>query len=346
MISGGERDPTTHVLGLNHRTAPVSIREQFAADPLRTRDWLELAPGNAPIRESVLLSTCNRVDLHVVTPDASLITPQATELTPHAAYYHPRAEAVTHLLSVASGLDSLVLGEHEIMAQIKEALKLSLEEGRCGPTLARLFHHALRSGKRARSETAISSGLFSVGQCAARKAQAVLGELAGKRLLIFGAGRIAHVTAKHMIAAEAGPIAVYSRTKERAEALALPLGATAVDALGLMDALRDSDILVGCATAPHHLVGCAEIVEATHARNRRPLVVIDLGMPRNVDPEVGRLPGVHLFNIDHLEAVVAEDIGSREAESERVRTIVREEVATFQCYRLMLTSGFAPVEAH
>jgi glutamyl-tRNA reductase len=337
--------PAISVVGISHRTAPVSIREKLAIDQAQACQWLEGAidgfafgdNGRLTLRESVLLTTCNRAELYFLADGLTTQTqgvaagPTGADLAYDALYYHGGAEAVAHLFSVASGIDSLVLGEYEIQAQVKHALVRALSEDRCGPVLARLFRHALRAGKRVRRETAISSGLFSVGQCAARKAQAILGDLRGKNLLLFGAGQVAHVTAKHMIEAGVGHVAVYSRTRQRAKALAQPLGATSVDALGLMAALRNSDILVGCASAPHHIVGCAEILEATRARDRRPLVVVDLGVPRNVDPEVGSLSEVHLFNIDDLEAVVAESKVSREAELEKAHAIVKEEVAAFDC---------------
>ena len=148
-------------------------------------------------------------------------------------------------------------------------------------------------------------------------------------MLLFGAGRMAHVTAKHLLACDAGPVSVYSRTYARAQALAETLSGSAVELSGLMDTMRNCDVIVGCASAPHHLVGPRELGEAMTAREGRPLVVVDLGMPRNVDPAAAALPGLHLFNLDDLEQIVAQHRGAREAEVARVEAIVAEEVEAF-----------------
>ncbi len=320
---------------------PLADRERFASSAESNLSVLERTRATLGAKECAILRTCNRVEIYSVTAAGhcpkeavrALFSEacEAPDLSLADSVYHYSGEdATTHLFRVASGLDSMILGEHEVLGQVKSALNEALESGHAGPILTRLFNHAIRVGKRARRETAISSGIFSVGQCAARLAQEVLGELRAKRLLVFGAGRIAKVTAKHMAALGAGPITVFSRTRERAQCLAAMLEAEAVTAENLPEVLQTSDILVGCASAPHHVVKAAEIHEATKNRDGRPLVVIDLGVPRNVDPEVGKLPGVRLFNLDDLEYVVAENIEAREAEIQRVNAIVAEEAADFQ----------------
>jgi glutamyl-tRNA reductase len=329
---------TVHVVGTNHKHTALADRERLAVGEESPQDLLERARAALGARECVVLRTCNRVEVYFLASPAGYSEQAAAEMftgicdpstsSPASVIYHYASEdAATHLFEVACGLDSMILGEHEILGQVKSALSEAAQTGDAGPILTRLFNRAIRAGKRARSETAISSGIFSVGQCAARLAQQVLGELNGKRLLVLGAGRIAKVTAKHMVALGAGPAAVLSRTRERAEELAAMLDGEVVTAEELPQNLRACDILAGCASAPHHVVGCAEIERAMGDRIGRPLVVIDLGMPRNVDPEVGELPGVRLFNLDHLGAVVAENIGAREAEIERVKAIVTEEIA-------------------
>ena len=326
-----------HVVGTNYKQAPIAAREGLAYGAGREQ-FLAQARRAQAAREAVLLRTCNRLELYYLGPSHPDL---ARELLCHAAgaevcllpesvYHHTGAAAVRHLFSVASGLDSMVLGEHEILGQVKAA---AMADREAGPILKRLFDHAVRTGKRARRETAISSGIFSVGQCAARTAQAVLGRLDHKHLLVFGAGRIAKVTAKHMATLGVAPVTVFSRTYARSLELAELFGGRAVVAEGLMEALQQCDIIVGCTSAPHHVITCDHIAEAVRHRAGRPLVVIDLGLPRNVDPAVGRLSGVHLFNLDDLEGVVATHLGEREQEVARVTALVEEEVADFLAWR-------------
>ncbi len=329
------------VVGTNHKHTPLAGRERLTPSGESARDLLERARAALGARECVMLRTCNRVEIYFVASAERPGERGAQELfrevcgpsakvSSDSIYHYCGGEATRHLFEVACGLDSMILGEHEVLGQVKVALSEARESGHAGPVMTRLFSHAIRVGKRARRETAISSGIFSVGQCAARLARQVLGELRGKHLLVFGAGRIAKVTAKHMAALGVGPITVFSRTRERAQDLATMLEGRAITADELPQALLASDILVGCASAPHHVVDAADIQQATRDRDGRPLVVVDLGVPRNVDPEVGGIQGVHLFNIDDLSAVVAENAGAREAEMQRARAIVEEEVADSQ----------------
>lgn len=332
------------VVGTNHKYSPLGIREALAADGGFERVLAKRARAELGASECVVVCTCNRLELYYVGPSGDGLGPAAKQLICEAGqagdrisedrvYHHVGTEAACHLFRVACGLDSMVLGEHEILGQVKAALVGALSSGYAGPILKRLFQQAVRAGKRARRETAISSGIFSVGQCAARMAMEVLHDIRGKQVLVFGAGRIAKVTAKHMVSLGAGRVTVFSRTYERAEALASLVGGRAVRAEALPEVLGSSDIVVGCAAAPHHLITADQIREATQGRDGRPLVVVDLGVPRNVDPAVEELPGVHLFNLDHLEAVVGGHAREREAEVARVQAIVSEESCAFHQWR-------------
>ncbi len=326
-------------LGINYRQASVAAREQIGADRSATKLVEEMmALLNAS--ECVLLQTCNRVEMYYVAPPDPVRNAAARALlcsaddddclSPDSAYHLADAEAIRHLFHVASGLDSMVLGEYEILGQVKAAVSEAASNGWSGPVLRRLFDHAARAGKRARNETGISSGIFSVGQCAARMAQEAIGSLESKQVLVFGAGRIGRTTAKHMASLGIRPIAVFSRTHERACELAGICGGRAVTAEELPATLRDSDIVVGCASAPHFVITAADLEPAIRGREDRPLVVVDLGVPRNVAPAVAGMPGIILFNIDDLEQVVAQHAGERELEVERVRVIVEEEAGTFE----------------
>lgn len=327
------------IVGTNHRQAPVAARERFVADESAS-SLIEGARALLGASECVLLRTCNRVELYyVASPDLARDAPAKALLcradggiclSPDSVYHLAGADAMRHLFEVAAGLDSMVLGEYEILGQVRAAVPEATTNGCAGPVLRRLFDHAVRAGKRARRETAISSGIFSVGQCAARMAQEATGSLEGKQVLVFGAGRIARVTAKHMASLGVGPILVFSRTHEKACDLATACGGRAITAQELPATLQSSDIVVGCASAPHYVITTTDLERALRDRRDRPLVVVDLGVPRNVDPTVAEMSGIHLFNIDDLERVVAQHGGEREREVERVRVIVEEEVSAFE----------------
>ncbi len=336
-LTRSARVDSIQVLGTNYRQAPVAARERVVTDG-SGGGLVEAARAALGASECVLLRTCNRVELYYLGPcddsreagaKALLCGGDDECLTPDSVYHLAGADAVRHLFEVAAGLDSMVLGEYEILGQVKAAAPEAAANGWAGPVLRRLFDHATRVGKRARRETAISSGIFSVGQCAARAAEDILGSLAGKRVLVFGAGRIAKVTAKHMASLGVGPILVFSRTHEKACELASACGGRAVTAGELPATMAESDIVVGCASAPHYVITPADLASAAADRAERPLVVVDLGVPRNVDPAVTEMPGVHLFNIDDLECVVAEHAGERAREVELVRAIVDEEAGAF-----------------
>lgn len=329
------------VVGTNHRHTALAGRELLALNGGCAREALARLRSALSADECVMLRTCNRVEIYYVASqgmrggqvaeDAFCRALDPTDAASTASVYHHSGErAARHLFEVASGLDSMVLGEHEILGQVKSALYEAVDGGHAGRALTRLFNQAIRVGKRARRETAISSGIFSVGQCAVRVAQESLGTLKGKRVVVFGAGRIAKMAAKHMAAQGTEPIAIFSRTAAKAQHLADMLAGRAITALELPELLRRSDILVGCAAAPHYVIDTHQIQRAMGSREGRPLVVIDLGVPRNVEPSVGSLPGVRLFNIDDMESVVAENVGAREAEIQRVHAIVDEEVSDFQ----------------
>jgi glutamyl-tRNA reductase len=329
------------VLGTNHKGASLDDREQMAASAGTDDGFLGRAGAALGARECVALRTCNRIEIYYLASttrqdehsveelfrDAcGLSAPTSTD----SVYCYSGEEAASHLFAVACGLDSMVLGEHEILGQVRSALGQAVRLGHAGPGLTDLFNHAVRVGRRARRETAISSGIFSVGQCAVRLARQALGDLKGSRLLVVGAGQIARVVAKHMAAMGLQCVTIFSRTTERAQELAATLGGRAITADELPQALLMSDIVVGCAAVPHHCIGAAQIRRATQERGGRPLVVVDMGVPRNVEPEVGQLAGVHLFDLDDLSAVVAENRDAREAEILRVKSIIAEEVIAYQ----------------
>jgi len=327
-----------HAAGISHRRTPVERREKAAVPATALPDMLRRAREQLGATECVVLSTCNRTEIYYVRPDADgraigeLLRPHeaARGAIPESEIYRlSGVDAATHLCEVAAGLDSLILGEHEILAQVKAALEAARAAGCAGPVLTRLFHHALRAGKRARAETAIASGIFSVGHCAAQAASDALGGLAGKAVLVIGAGRIAEATAKHLAHQGASPIVVANRTLDRAREVAQRLDARADNITNLPRLLPAADLIVTCTSAPHFILDAAQARRAMAERNGRPLVIIDVSVPRDVEPDVETVPGVRLFNLDGLEPIVAGNARAREGEVTAARAIIAQEVRAF-----------------
>jgi len=320
------------LVGLNHHTAPISVRERVAVDPCKLPGCLRHLAGYPGIRETVILSTCNRTECYVVGRDAQPVVDflaacagvTVTELHPYL-YQHNGRQAVRHVFRVASGLDSLAVGETQILGQVREALLTARRHHTVGRELSGLFQHAVATGKRARSETAISTGAFSLGRAAVELASAQCGTLSQCRMLVLGAGKIAEITARHLTEQGATTLLVANRTYAGAVELAARLGGEAIPYEALGEQLGDLDILISSTSAPHIVLHAETIAHALTRRPARPLCLIDLAVPRDIDPAAGEIPGVHLYNIDHLRDITAPDRARRQAEIPRVEAIITEE---------------------
>jgi glutamyl-tRNA reductase len=328
------------LVGLSHRTAPVELREavDFARRGLAAAlDELGRLPG---VREAAVVSTCNRAELYAAAPEveraaAALarflgefhgVAPE--RLAPHL-YQRTDGAVATHLFRVAAGLDSLVVGEPQILGQVKAAYAAAHARGRTGPLLNRLFHAAFVAGKRVRTETALGEGAVSVSYAAVSLAKKIFGELAGRHVLILGAGEMAKLTGRHLKRQGVTAIRVASRTLASAQALAADLGGAAVDWRDLDGALEPADIVITATGASQPILTRARIAAAMRARRNRPLFVIDIAVPRDVEAEAGELEQVFLYNIDDLEAIVHENLARRTSELDRAEAIVREEAEAF-----------------
>lgn len=330
-----------HVIGISHRLTPVHRREKVAVGQDALPVMLQRARERLQATECAILSTCNRTEIYFVSDSADDLRSAALDLlagdaAAHGAirdsevYVSSGDAAATHLCEVAAGLDSLILGEHEILAQVKTSFQAARDAGCAGRLLTRLFDHAVRAGKRARAETRIASGVFTVGHCAARSAEGVLGDLCGKSLLVIGAGRIAEATSKHLAHKGAAPITVANRTLERAQEVAQRLGGRADTIANLSSLLASADLVITCTSAPHFILDVDAVERAVADRgDGRPLVIIDVSVPRDVEPLAGSVDGVCLFNLDDFEPVVAENAKAREGEVSAVRGIIAEEVHAF-----------------
>jgi glutamyl-tRNA reductase len=336
------------MIGLSHNTgAPVEVRERLA---FTTGNALPEALAFLKARfgaeiECVLLSTCNRTELYVAGPNDDEDLPGADDLTRLLLAAHgPDApsgvtaflverrghRAIEHLFRVAAGLDSMILGENDIVRQVKESYSAATEAGTAGRVLNPLFHEALRVGKRARTEMDLGRGAFSVGHAAAEVARNIFGAGQGRGVLILGAGKMSETTARHLTAFGASTLLVANRTYDRAATLAEALNGRAIRYEEFASHLERVDIVIASTAAPHPIVTKSMVAEALkHRRHRDPLFFIDIAVPRDIEPEVGDLPDVFLYDIDDLQKLVEDDLAERRHRASRAEALVREEAVAF-----------------
>jgi glutamyl-tRNA reductase len=339
-----------HCLGLNHNTAEVSLRERLAFREETIKAALArlgCGSGTQPdgVSEMVILSTCNRVEIYAVAPQAAfpalenfLAEVQGTPVDSfrRQVYRLGNQEAVKHLLRVAAGLDSLILGEPQVLGQVMHAFELARGQNVAGPVLSRLFHTALRAGKRARTDTAIGHNPASVSSVAVRLAEQVVPDLSAARVLVIGAGEMAELAVEALRIRGASELEVLNRTLARADELAKRWGAKAATFERLQEALSAADIVITSTGAPHTVLA-EELVSAAMApRQQRPLVIVDIAVPRDVDPGAGQLPGVRLYDIDDLQARLERSLTERAREVPRVEKILEEMQAEFSQYLQLL----------
>jgi len=324
-------------LGISHKTAPVALRERLALPEGRAAGTLRELVGDASIHEAVAISTCNRTELHLVAGDPVEAENVAlSALSRHAGirptellgriYSFRGAEAARQLFSVASGLDSMIVGEAEVQGQVKRAYELALVEGVTGPISNRLFRDALATGKRVRTETALSRGRTSVSTVAVDLAHAALGDLEQRRVLILGAGENGELTAQALSERGVTTVFIANRRYDRAIGLAQRFGGAAVRFDDLPEELLAADIVVSSTGSPHQILGRDELALVADGRAGRPLLLIDIAVPRDIDPSVRDLPSITLYDMDDLQREVARNLSGREAEAARARAIVDEEV--------------------
>lgn len=328
------------VLGLSHKTAPVAVRERLSVtDPQIERMLVELAKSEH-VHEAAILSTCNRTEVYLVVGDpvqaegellniiakSSRIRP--TELA--ALVYTPRnCDAARHLYRVASGLDSMILGEYEVQGQVKRAYETALRVGTTGPMLNRLFKAALRTGKRVRTETTLSERRTSVASVAVDLAAAEVGHLEDKSVMIIGAGETAELTAQAFAAQGVQTLFVSNRHADRARSLAERFNGRVGTLDELPEQLEQADVVISSTGSPHPVLGSSELGAVMTVRLARPLVLIDIAVPRDIDPECAAVPGVSLYDIDDLQAVVARNLEGRGVEAGVAEEIVEEEIHKF-----------------
>jgi glutamyl-tRNA reductase len=328
------------VIGASHKTATLSLRERLSLPEGRAASLLGELVRAAEVHEAVAISTCNRTEIYLLAADPvdaeslalSALSRQAgirpTELLGNL-YSLRGTAAVHHLFSVAAGLDSMILGENEIQGQVRRAYELALVEGTTGPITNRLFRDALTAGKRARTETGIGRSRVSVSSVAVELAEQVLGDLGSRRVLVIGAGENGEVTARALAERGVHSIFVANRRHDRAIGLAARFGGEAVRFDDLPELLTKTDIVVSCTASPHQIVGREELALVLEERAGRPLLMMDIAVPRDIDPNVRDLPGLTLYDMDDLQHAVARNLSGREAEAVKAGRLIDQEVERF-----------------
>ncbi len=339
------------LIGLNHRTATVELRERIAFSAEQAREAAEQLRSRGILEETLVLSTCNRSELYGVPGELSLDSSGAVELflaTFHhlapgelnaSLYRHRDTHAVRHLFRVAAGLDSMLLGEAEILGQVRDAYRIALEHGATGPVLNRMFQGALEVGKRVRSETEIGTRPVSVAFAGVKLAERIFGKLNSHRALIIGAGATSEQVLRHLCDRGIKQLRLLNRTADRAVDLAVRFGGEVVPWENLDAALEWPDLIVTSVSSNEPILTRAMLERAMVARGNRALLLIDLGVPRNVAGDAADLYNTYLYNIDDLTEIVEQNKKARQAEVPRAETIIEEQLEKFLHWQAGATTG-------
>lgn len=329
-------------IGTSHHVSPVEFRERLAFTEEQLTEALELLRESNQIQEAVIVSTCNRVEVYAVASsmraaDAAKMLVDflsrfhqlSVDVVKKWTYLHHNLETIQHLFRVAGSLDSMVVGESQILGQVKTAYDISREAGGAGTTLNRLFTKAFSVGKRIHSETTIATGAVSISYAAVELAKTIFDSLEGKTVAIVGAGEMGELTVKHLVANGASNVIVANRTYERAERLAKRFKGTPLTYDSDLNFLVDADIVISSTNAPDYLIKRKPLVDIMRKRNHQYMFLIDIAVPRDIDPDVSRIENAFLYNIDNLEAVVSSNLKDRKQEATRAEEIVMEEAKQF-----------------
>jgi glutamyl-tRNA reductase len=324
--------------GINHSTAPVDIRERVAFAPEKTAEALRDLTGNTPVSEAVILSTCNRMELYCGLDSANTDIVRewlgdfhnlpADSLTPYI-YEHPDQMAVRHMLRVAAGLDSMILGEPQILGQMKDAYQKANEAGTIGKLMARLFQHTFSVAKQIRTDTAIGHSAVSVAFAAVTLAKQIFGKLDDKTTLLIGAGETIELAARHLTESGIGRLIIANRTLERAHALAEQFDAYAIPLAEMPYHLAEADIIISSTGSQLPILGKGMAERALKERKHRPMFMVDIAVPRDIEPEVDQLDDVYLYTVDDLKEIIDENLKSRQQAARQAEEIIDTQVSHF-----------------
>jgi glutamyl-tRNA reductase len=340
------------LVGVNHHSAPVEVRERLAFTEDACSNGLRTLVDGEVVREGLIVSTCNRVEVLTETANERLNETiervnqflSGSDTLPRSffaahLYQHTDDEAIRHLFRVTSSLDSMVIGEPQVLGQVRRAYSIALEAGTAGRILNRLIHHAFRVAKRVRSETGIGANAVSISYMAVELGKKIFDTLQGRTALLIGAGEMAELSARHLRNAGVTRLLLANRTEDRAERVASELGGQAIGFDQLSDYLAQADIIICSTAADQYVITEPMAREALSRRRNRPSFFIDISVPRNIDPAVGKIANVFVFDIDDLESVISSNIREREREAERAELIVESEIMQFQQTLRLLDIG-------
>ncbi len=341
-------------IGISHKTAPVALRERVALTENEAERFIRDLVSNDDLREAVVISTCNRTEAYIVARNAveaesvllSKLAGRAgirpTELV--EIVYSPRnCDAARHLFSVTAGLDSMIVGENEVQGQVRRAYETALGAGTTGPFTNRLFRAALQAGKRVRSETALGTARISIPSVAVALARETIGELGEKNVVVIGAGETAELTARALSEQGVTTLFVANRRIERARELAQRFGGSVGSLDELPQRMLEADIVIASTSSPHPIVGASELEQIMLARDGRPLLLIDIAVPRDIEDDCNEIPGVRVLNMDDLQSAAARNLEVREGERVQASEIIEDEITRFSGW--MAQQGATPTIA-
>lgn len=329
---------TLLALGINHRTATVEVREQVAFTPTQLESALGELRGLPEVKEAAVLSTCNRTELYCITEEQGervvldwlgRFHGLAVEDLSRCAYHYLDNEAARHLMRVAVGLDSMVLGEPQILGQLKDAYQASRHARGLGKELECLFQHTFAVAKQVRTETGIGRNPVSVAYAAVSLASRIFDDFGRARALLIGAGETIELVARHLHEAGVRQLTVANRTRERAELLAAPLAGRAITLDEIPDALMDADIVISSTAAPLPILGKGMVERALKKRRHRPIFMVDIAVPRDIEPEVGQLADIFLYTVDDLQEVIEENRRHRQVAADQAESLIEHGVGAW-----------------
>ena len=323
-------------LGINHHSAPLAIRERVAFGADKLPQALAHLTRERPVREAAILSTCNRTEIYCSAESPEVVIDwladyhqvERAAIAPYV-YTHDQPEAIRHAFRVASGLDSMVIGEPQILGQMKDAVRAAEESGTLGTQLHKLFQRSFAVAKEVRSTTAIGANIVSMAAAGVHLAERIFESIAGQRILVIGAGEMIERCAAHFCAGQPKQVTVANRTLERGRALAEQYGGTAIRLDELGEHLAQHDIVVSCTASPLPIIGLGMVERAVKARRHRPIFMVDLAVPRDIEEEVGELDDVFLYTVDDLAQVVESGLESRQAAVVDAEVIIASRVQDF-----------------
>jgi len=337
------------VIGLNHKTAPIEIREKVAFDGAKLGEAVEILKNSPDIKENIILSTCNRVEIYATVRDLASGIENikkfiadfhcvTRELLDKALYVYSGSDAIKHIFRVTSSLDSMVVGEPQILGQLKDAFDLALKKKSSSIFLNKLMKKAISVAKRTRTETKIGESAVSISFAAVELAKKIFEALSTKSFMLIGAGEMAELAARHLINNGVKDVLVTNRTYERAEELAREFNGKAVEFDKFLQELVYTDIVICSTGAPHYILLKEDMHRIMRQRKNKAVFIIDISVPRNIDPEINDIDNVYLYDIDDLQGVVTDNIEERGKEAEKAERIINEEVESFLRWQRSLSA--------